>query len=114
MGIIIGIFFVLFLIVYSIPTRKLDRQGKEAMDRANENHHKAQKEMAERYDFYYRRNECPSLDVNNRFYSDGSLLQDSRTGRYFKKGEYFCDGYGCDADGNQVADSVPRPPQTRF
>lgn len=114
MGIIIGLLFGLCLYAYGAPTRELDRKGRDAMAIAKENHHKAQKEMAERYDFYYKRRECPSLDVNNRFYSDGSLLQDSRTGRYFKKGEYFCNGYGRDADGNQVPDSVPRPPQTRF
>ena len=96
-------FFIVLIIVFLIfalnaPTRAETRRGNEVFDRAQEDAHRRNREYAQKNDLYYERSKLVTMDINENFYSDGSLKHDNATNRNFAKGQYYVDSRGQKAD----------------
>lgn len=66
--------------------------------------------QAKKEDIYYNRDPRAIIGPNPCFYNDGSLKYDSKTGRTYVKGQYYCDGYGLTADNKKAVGNIKRPP----
>lgn len=92
--------FIVLIFVFALgtPTRVETRRGHEAFDRAQEDAHRRNREYAQKNDLYFKQSKLVTLDINENFYSDGSLKHDSATNRNFAKGQYYVDSRGQKAD----------------
>lgn len=90
----IALIIVVFIFALGTPTRVETRRGNEAFDRAQEDAHRRNREYAQKNDLYFEQSKLVTLDINENFYSDGSLRHDSATNRNFAKGQYYVDSRG--------------------
>lgn len=109
MIILIAVLAFILIYVGNAPTRHDQQLGREAYDRQQENFHRKNKEVAEKYDCYYERAQIPSLDINQNFYGDGSLKRDTSTGKTYEKGKYYVNSRGQKANGQY--DSTKKRPE---
>lgn len=106
-----GILFALFLLILCAPSfmaqGKRNREFDKEWKTLKENTYWIKKNLAEQYDLYFD----PALgNLHISYYSDGSLFMDDFTGKFYPKGQYYCNCRGYMVDYSIAGPEFPRPP----
>lgn len=96
---VLAIYAFFYFISCTAAVSQVNAEGRAAYDEQAANAHRRNKEFAEKYDYYYSPQKLVTQDINDNFYSDGSLRKDGWTGQCYKKGTYYADSHGRTAAG---------------
>ena len=109
MGVLLVVLVLLLIIWFggqASATVNLKQENKRVFDEQSKNIDAYRTKVSIEQDVY----QDPATKwLDDNFYRDGSLRHEN--GKYYKKGEYYCNSYGYGPFAKKMPDSAKRPPK---